>query len=122
MELDDDVDDDFILNAWKNGLKRSWKEPGGGAQRRTDLNDSFKVLADYRGSVILRSAYKWEKSVMSPDVAYNTLDVPRDVDEGMLLTVYSMRVSDRFFSWLMLVLVFRGPRLISGPMIGGGST
>lgn len=86
------MDDDFILNAWKNGLKRSWKDLDNGPQRRTDLNDSFKIIADLRGSEMLRSAYKWEKSSMTPDAAYNTLDVPRDVDEGMLLTVYSMRV------------------------------
>ncbi|KAK7686516.1 hypothetical protein QCA50_010114 [Cerrena zonata] len=95
VELDDDVDDDFILNAWKNGLKRSWKEPYEGAQRRTDLNESFKIIADLRGSRSLRDAYKWEKSAMSPDAAYGTLDVPRDVDEGMLITVFSMRVEDQ---------------------------
>lgn len=92
VELDDEVDDDFILNAWKNGLKRSWREDGGGAERRTDLNDSFKIISDVRGGEKLRNAYKWEKNTMSPDAAYATLEVPKEVDETMLITVYSMRV------------------------------
>ncbi|CAL1693817.1 unnamed protein product [Somion occarium] len=95
VELDDEVDDDFILNAWKNGLKRSWREDGGGAERRTDLNDSFKIISDVRGGEKLRNAYKWEKNTMSPDAAYATLEVPKEVDETMLITVYSMRVEDQ---------------------------
>ncbi|RPD62755.1 hypothetical protein L227DRAFT_562043 [Lentinus tigrinus ALCF2SS1-6] len=34
-------------------------------------------------------------SGMSPETAYSTLDVPRDVDEAMLLTIYSIRVKNQ---------------------------
>lgn len=93
VELDSDVDDQFILDAWKNGLKRAWREPGGGSSRRKELNDAFKVIADARGSPRLRKAWKEERgSGMSPDTAYATLEVPRDVDETMILAIYGLRV------------------------------
>ena len=38
---------------------------------------------------------------MSPETAYSALDVPREVDEAMLLTVYLMRVR-AFLSLLWL--------------------
>ena len=39
----------------------------------------------------------WDKekgSAMSPESAYSTLEVPKEVDESMLITIYSMRVRE----------------------------
>lgn len=92
VELDHDVDDQFIIDAWKNGLKRAWREDNG-SQRRSDLNDAFRIIGDARGSTRLRKAWKEERgSGMSPDTAYNTLEVPRDMDETMILAIYALRV------------------------------
>lgn len=98
VELDHEVDDEFILRAWRDGLKRSWRvsegASGDGSERRAELKEALKMLAEARPSRRLMDAWKHEKSSgMSPDAAYSTLGVPKDVDEEMLLTVYSFRVS-----------------------------
>lgn len=42
---------------------------------------------------MLDNAWDKEKgSVMSPESAYSTLEVPMEVDEEMLITIYSLRV------------------------------
>lgn len=96
VELDDEVDEEFILRAWRDCIKRSWRSLEGtaGSEKRAELNDALKMLAESRSSTKLMDAWKNEKSKgMSPDSAYSTLEVPKDVDDEMLLTVYSFRVS-----------------------------
>lgn len=93
VELDADVDDEFIAQAWRSARQRAWQRSDAHT-RRAALNDALKIVAEARGSQALLKIWSEEKgSGMSPDTAYSTLDVPRDVDEGMLLTVYLMRVS-----------------------------
>ncbi len=93
VELDEDVDEEFIARAWRSARQRAWMVTGDASQKRAQLNDALKVVAEHRGSVALMKVWSEEKgSGMSPETAYQTLDVPRDVDETMLLTVYSMRV------------------------------
>ena len=96
VDLDDEVDEEFILRAWRDGIKRSWRSLEGtaGSEKRAELNDALKMLAESRSSTKLMDAWKNEKTKgMSPDSAYSTLEVPKDVDDEMLLTVYSFRVS-----------------------------
>lgn len=91
----EEVDDDFVINAWKSALKRVLREADGSAHR-VDLIDSFKIIADTRGSAKLREAWNKDKgSTMSLDTAYSTLDIPKEVDEEMLLTIFNMRVRCR---------------------------
>ena len=88
----EDADDEFITGAWKDAMKRVWRELDGASQR-AELVDAFKVIADLRGSKGLQEA--WEKgkgSMMTLDTAYSTLQVSKDFDDGTLLAVYSMRV------------------------------
>ena len=93
VELDNEVDDDFIAQAWRSARQRAWQDPSNAANRRAKLNDALRLIAEHRGSEKLLKVWSDEKgSGMSPDTAYTTLEVPRDVDETMLLTVYSMRV------------------------------
>lgn len=93
VELDSEVDDQFILEAWRSARRRAWRDTMQGTDSRRELNDALKIVADERGSEVLQKAYLEERgSGMSPETAYSTLDVPKDVDEGMLLTVYMMRV------------------------------
>lgn len=87
-----DADDDFIIQAWRDAMKRVWREPDG-ASKRADLVDAFKIIGDLRGSAKLKEAWENGKgSMMTLDTAYSTLEVPKDVDETMLLTIYAMRV------------------------------
>ncbi|KAI1792015.1 hypothetical protein LXA43DRAFT_1135739 [Ganoderma leucocontextum] len=92
VELDSDVDDEFIAQAWRSARQRVWLNAGDASQKRAQLNDALKVVAEQRGSVALIRVWVEEKgSGMSPETAYQTLDVPSEVDETMLMTVYSMR-------------------------------
>lgn len=96
VDLDEDVDDQFIIDAWKNALRRAWREPPDKAsQLRSDLIDAFKIVAEWKCSPKLRQAWDKDKGpVMTEDAAYNTLGVPKEVDETMLITVFNLRASD----------------------------
>lgn len=88
----EDADDDFVIHAWKDAMKRVWREPDGASQR-IDLIDAFKIIADLRGSAKLQASWERGKgSGMTLDTAYSTLDIPKDVDETMLIAIYNMRV------------------------------
>ncbi|KAH9884671.1 cysteine proteinase [Cubamyces lactineus] len=96
VELDNEIEDDFIAQAWRSARQRAWQDPSNAATRRAKLNDALRLIAEHRGSEKLLKVWNDEKgSGMSPDTAYTTLEVPKDVDETMLLTVYSMRVEDQ---------------------------
>ena len=94
VELDAEVDDNFIVEAWKDCVRRAWRDPNNSSQRQRDANDAFRIVAESRGSVKLRQM--WEdssKNVMDPNRAYTILEVPAETDETMLITVFMMRVS-----------------------------
>ncbi|THH27938.1 hypothetical protein EUX98_g6252 [Antrodiella citrinella] len=96
VELDDDVEEEFILGAWRDARKRSWRDSVNGNEKRIELNEALKMLAESRSSTKLMETWKVEKGKgMSPDTAYSTLEVPQDVDEEMLITVYNFRVEDQ---------------------------
>ncbi|OJT05642.1 hypothetical protein TRAPUB_3565 [Trametes pubescens] len=96
VELDADVDDDFIAQAWRSARQRAWQRPADATLLRAKLNDALRLIAESRGSEKLLKVWGEEKGTgMSPDTAYSTLEVPRDMEESMLLTVYSMRVEDQ---------------------------
>ncbi|KAG6836077.1 hypothetical protein H0H93_011620 [Arthromyces matolae] len=87
-----DVPEPFLENAWRDCLKRSWRDPLAGAETLRSANDAFRILAEARGSETLRRIWESGKNkVMTPEKAYDTLEVPKDVDEFMLITVYNMR-------------------------------
>ena len=94
VELDADVDDEFIAQAWRSARQRAWQNAGNATTRRAELNDALKIVAEVRGSDALLRVWETEKgSGMSPETAYSTLGVPQGMEESMLLTIYSMRVS-----------------------------
>ncbi|TFK84094.1 cysteine proteinase [Polyporus arcularius HHB13444] len=95
VELDADVDDEFIAQAWRSARQRAWQRSDAHT-RRAELNDALKVVAEMRASKALLKIWSEEKGTgMSPETAYSTLEVPNDVEESILLTVYSMRVEDQ---------------------------
>jgi ubiquitin carboxyl-terminal hydrolase 25/28 len=97
VEHEEDIPEDFVENAWKECVKRSWRDHHCGAETHRIANESFRVLAEYRGSVRLRHVWENEKNrSMNPDKAYDTLEVPKDVEDYMLITVYNMRVRRLF--------------------------
>ncbi|KZT63625.1 cysteine proteinase [Daedalea quercina L-15889] len=96
IEFDECIDDKFILDAWRNARRRTWMDAEKGSETRMRLNDALKIIADTRNSSTLDHVWDREKgSAMSPETAYSTLEVPKDVDETMLITIYNMRVEDQ---------------------------
>lgn len=96
VEFDDDIPDEFVINAWKDCVKRSWRDHEHGAETHRIANDAFKILGEFRNSIQIRTAWENGKNrYMNPDKAYDTLEVPKDVEDYMLITVYNMRVRVR---------------------------
>ena len=92
VEYDDDVPDEFVENAWREAIRRTWRD-GGNGQQITCANDAFRRIAEMRASEALWR--KWEQAKdggMTPERAYSTLEVPAEIDDGMLITIFSMRV------------------------------
>ncbi|KIL58608.1 hypothetical protein M378DRAFT_15386 [Amanita muscaria Koide BX008] len=97
VEYDDtDVPDDFIENTWKECIQRSWHDPVGGSSMQRDANEAFRILAESRGSVKLRRVWELgKKNLMTPERAYDILEIPKDVDDYMLITVFNMRLEEQ---------------------------
>jgi ubiquitin carboxyl-terminal hydrolase 25/28 len=106
VDYDYDVPDDFVENAWRESVRRAWREGAGDGERLRAANDAFRRIAEVRGSEGLWK--KWELAKdggMTPERAYATLEVPSEIEDGMLITVFSMRVSFAlFFRFLFLFL------------------
>jgi len=104
VEYGDDVPDEFVENAWREAIRRAWRD-GGDSQRLLIANDAFRRIVEMRGSQALWK--KWEHAKdggMTPERAYSTLEVPAEIEDGMLITIFSMRVSSRFCSLMRGVL------------------
>jgi len=97
VELEDDVEDEFIENAWKEVVKKSWKDEEHGNDLQRKANDALRVIAEAKGRYNLRQKWQTKKnSMMSPYRAYELLEVPGNVDDNMLITVFSIRVCEEF--------------------------
>jgi ubiquitin carboxyl-terminal hydrolase 25/28 len=94
VEYDTDIPESFIEGAWRECVKRSWKDHHGGPALLRDATQAFRTLAEARGSAALMKIWESGKDkLMNPERAYDTLEVPKDVEEFMLITIYNMRVS-----------------------------
>ncbi|KAF9566903.1 cysteine proteinase [Agrocybe pediades] len=95
VEYDEEIPDEFVENAWRDCVKRSWRDQQHGSETHRLANEAFKILAESRGSVNLRKAWEAGKNkYMNPDRAYDTLEIPKDTEDQMLITVYNMRIEE----------------------------
>jgi len=93
VEFDGQVDDKFILDAWRDARRQTWTDPVKGGEMRMRLNDALKIIADARNSQTLDSAWDRGKGIMmSLETAYATLEVPKY--ETTLLAIYTIRVEN----------------------------
>jgi ubiquitin carboxyl-terminal hydrolase 25/28 len=97
VEYKEDVEDQLVENAWKEGIKRSWRDLEHGSETFRLVDEAFRILAESRGSIELRKVFENRRNkYMTPDQADDTLGVAKDVDDSMLITVYNMRVRQLF--------------------------
>ena len=64
VDYDDDIPDEFVENAWKGCIKRSWRDNDHGAETHRLANDAFRILADHRNSVRLRTLWDSGKNIL----------------------------------------------------------
>lgn len=97
VDFDDTVEEEFVISAWRDGIRRSWKDETNGSTTRRELNDALRIIAEVRGNAEMHSVWDREKgSVMTVETAYSTLGVSKEMDETTLITVYDMRVSETY--------------------------
>ena len=95
VDFDDTVEEEFIINAWRDGVRRSWKDETNGSTIRRELNDALRIISEVRGSAEMHRVWEREKgSIMTVDTAYSTLGVSKEMDENTIITVFDMRVSE----------------------------
>ena len=71
VDYDDEIPDDFVESAWRDSVKRSWRDPEHGSEVQGLANEAFRMLAETRGSIKLRKTWEAGKNNMNPDQAYN---------------------------------------------------
>jgi ubiquitin carboxyl-terminal hydrolase 25/28 len=96
LEFDAETDDIFIQQAWRDALRRAWRDPLKGEEKRREVNAAFKMVAMSRGSKEMMKAWATNDAVssMSPERAYQLLGVSSQVDEDTLIAVFNMQASD----------------------------
>lgn len=95
LDLEDDIEDDFLAEAWRTAIKNAWRDPKDCTQLQRDANDAFRMIAQSRGSKGLMKLWsESSKNQMDPSRAYSVLEVSADVDDELVLTVFMLRVCD----------------------------
>jgi ubiquitin carboxyl-terminal hydrolase 25/28 len=99
VEYDEsDVEESCIVNSWGEWVYRSGRDLEHGSESLREANEALRILAEARGSEALRKVWETGRErVMNPERAYDVLEVPKDVDEMMLITVFNMRVGHFLF-------------------------
>lgn len=96
LELEDDIEDDFLAEAWRTAVKSAWRDAKDCTQLQRDANEAFRVIAQSRGSKKLMKLWsESSKNQMDPSRAYSVLEVSADVDDELVLTVFMMRVEEQ---------------------------
>lgn len=90
-EYDASYDDAFIENAWKHAVQEAWKNNDSASERRA--RDALRMIAQQRGTPYLLDVLEKANNMMTPEQAYQALEVASEVDDATLIMVYQMRVS-----------------------------
>jgi ubiquitin carboxyl-terminal hydrolase 25 len=93
LEWNQEIDDEFAINAWRDAVKRTWSDTMDGSGSRRELKEALKVLGQERGSKTILDALQDQNADMDPDQARRVLEVPADITDEMLIITYQLRVS-----------------------------
>src|SRR6185437_9767553 len=96
LDWSNEIEDSFLVSAWKDSMRRAWDEPSSSRQRRIELSAAATILAEQRGSREVIEELRSLDPDMDPEQAFRILEVPNDVEEGMLVMVYQLRVCAPF--------------------------
>ena len=95
VNFNESVEEEFVINAWRDGIRKSWRDEMNGSTTRRELNDALRIIAGVRGSAEMYHVWEHEKgSIMTVDTAYSTLGASKEMDGSTLITVFEMRVSE----------------------------
>ncbi|KIY73387.1 cysteine proteinase [Cylindrobasidium torrendii FP15055 ss-10] len=92
-EYDTSHDDAFIENAWKHAVQEAWKNNDSAAERKA--RTALRMIALHRGTPYLLDVLDKANSMMTPEQAYQALEVASEVDDATLIMVYQMRLDEQ---------------------------
>ena len=93
VEFKDDIEDELVVNAWRNTVRNVWHVPYTGPEMLRDLHEAFRMLAEARGSVRLRRLWEsFSANMLTTEDAYAVLEIPENADESMLCAAFNLRV------------------------------
>ena len=58
--LDETVEEEFIISAWRGGVRRSWEDQINGSATRQNLNIALRVIAEVCGSAKMHNVWEHE--------------------------------------------------------------
>jgi ubiquitin carboxyl-terminal hydrolase 25 len=99
IPFDSDVDENFLINAFQNAWRDADSTYRHDSERRDahrqELKEALKMACQFSGNPELVARYEQEVRIrtMDPSRAYGVFGATGDIDDEMLLVVYSMRVS-----------------------------
>ncbi|KAG8893932.1 ubiquitin-specific protease ubp2, partial [Tulasnella sp. 403] len=138
MNVGDDFDAARIKECWLQKLKETNaafnSQPDLDRdmlnRKKQDLKEAFRIVSEATGRADAVAAYEesvklFGNGMMDVAAAYSTLEVPADLDEEMVVTIYGMRVDDqplaeeRMRSALMIIAEDRGSERLKNLALTG---
>ena len=109
VDFDESVEEEFIINVWRDGVRRSWDNETNGSVTGREPNNVLRVIADVSGGEEMHRVWECERgSIMTVGTAYSTLGVSRNVDESMIITVPDIQVSETLSQGFLTTHISKG--------------
>jgi ubiquitin carboxyl-terminal hydrolase 25/28 len=109
VDFDESVEEQFIINAWRDGVGRSWDDETNGSVTRREPNDALRVIADVGRGEEMRRVWECERGcIMTVGTAYSTLGVSRNADESTIITVPDVLVSETLSRGFLTTHISKG--------------
>lgn len=65
VDFDETVEEQFIINAWRDGVRSPWDDEANGSVTRREPNDALRVIADVSGCEEMRRVWECERGRVS---------------------------------------------------------